>query len=222
MTTCCSRCMRARALRPYGGSRTQRPAAPLVVALTGTDLYRDIRNDAEARQSLGLAARLDRAAGRGPAGVEPVPQAQDPRRLSVLGRDAAPCAGPVAVPRRRHRPPARREGPVSRGQALRRIERSAPVEVLQIGAALDREMRTRARALDEARAPLPLARQRGARNGDALARFQPRAGGELGHGRRRERHLRGGAHRRAGAGVARAGERRHAGPRLPGLFPAVR
>lgn len=34
------------------------PLTPLVVALTGTDLYRDIRTDAAARASLGLADRL--------------------------------------------------------------------------------------------------------------------------------------------------------------------
>ncbi|HEU0289705.1 MAG TPA: TIGR04348 family glycosyltransferase, partial [Burkholderiales bacterium] len=35
-----------------------RPSAPIVVALTGTDLYRDIRTDPQAQQSLGLADRL--------------------------------------------------------------------------------------------------------------------------------------------------------------------
>lgn len=34
------------------------PQRPLVLALTGTDLYRDIRGDAQARQSLALATRL--------------------------------------------------------------------------------------------------------------------------------------------------------------------
>jgi putative glycosyltransferase (TIGR04348 family) len=34
------------------------PDKPLVVALTGTDLYRDIRTDADARESLALATRL--------------------------------------------------------------------------------------------------------------------------------------------------------------------
>ncbi len=34
------------------------PGRPLVLALTGTDLYRDIANDASARQSLALAHRL--------------------------------------------------------------------------------------------------------------------------------------------------------------------
>ena len=36
----------------------QHPDSPLIVALTGTDLYRDIRNNTKARQSLKLATRL--------------------------------------------------------------------------------------------------------------------------------------------------------------------
>lgn len=35
-----------------------RPASPLIVALTGTDLYRDIRDDRSAQESLRLATRL--------------------------------------------------------------------------------------------------------------------------------------------------------------------
>jgi putative glycosyltransferase (TIGR04348 family) len=38
--------------------RARRPDAPLVVVLTGTDLYRDIRSDRDARASLELADRL--------------------------------------------------------------------------------------------------------------------------------------------------------------------
>ena len=34
------------------------PDRPLIVALTGTDLYRDIRHDRKAKQSLALATRL--------------------------------------------------------------------------------------------------------------------------------------------------------------------
>src|SRR6185436_2988360 len=36
----------------------QNPAAPVIVALTGTDLYRDIRTDHLARESLNLATRI--------------------------------------------------------------------------------------------------------------------------------------------------------------------
>src|SRR5260370_5791459 len=38
--------------------REQFPSSPLVVVLTGTDLYRDIRTDRDARASLVLADRL--------------------------------------------------------------------------------------------------------------------------------------------------------------------
>src|SRR5438067_8907769 len=38
--------------------RQQMPAGPLVVTLTGTDLYRDLPDSPEARQSLELADRL--------------------------------------------------------------------------------------------------------------------------------------------------------------------
>ena len=40
------------------GFRERFPASPLVVVLTGTDLYRDIRSDRDARASLALADRL--------------------------------------------------------------------------------------------------------------------------------------------------------------------
>lgn len=38
--------------------RRQNPAAPIIVALTGTDLYRDIRTNNLARESLEIAARI--------------------------------------------------------------------------------------------------------------------------------------------------------------------
>src|SRR5262245_52265569 len=38
--------------------RRRFPGAPLVVVLTGTDLYRDIRSDRDAKASLDLADRL--------------------------------------------------------------------------------------------------------------------------------------------------------------------
>src|SRR5437660_1513947 len=37
--------------------RADRPAAPLIVALTGTDLHGDVRTSADARRSLELAGR---------------------------------------------------------------------------------------------------------------------------------------------------------------------
>ena len=123
----------------------RRPDAPVVVALTGTDLYRDIRTDTEARQSLGLAARLI------------VLQEEGLRELSAFLRRKTRVVYQSSGVARRHVPgrsPFRvavighlrgEKDPFRAVQALRRIERSTPVEVLQLGAALDRDMRTRAR-----------------------------------------------------------------------------
>ncbi len=124
----------------------QRPAAHLVVALTGTDLYRDIRAGAEARQSLGLASRLI------------VLQEEGLRELSPFLRSKTGVVYQSSDVTLRHAPgksPFRvavighlrsEKDPFRAVQALRRIGRAVPVEVLQIGAALDREMRERARA----------------------------------------------------------------------------
>jgi len=122
-----------------------KPSAPIVIALTGTDLYRDIRDDSRARQSLGLAARLI------------VLQEEGLRELSPFLRSKTGVVYQSADVALRHAPGKSQfrvavighlrseKDPFRAVQALRRIERSAPVEVLQIGAALDREMRERAR-----------------------------------------------------------------------------
>ena len=122
-----------------------KPSAPIVVALTGTDLYRDIREYPEARQSLGLAARLI------------VLQEEGLRELSPFLRSKTGVVYQSADVTLNHAPDASRfrvavvghlrseKDPFRAVQALHRIERSAPVEVLQIGAALDGEMRARAR-----------------------------------------------------------------------------
>ena len=122
-----------------------KPSAPIVVALTGTDLYRDIRTHPEARQSLGLAARLV------------VLQEEGLRELSPFLRSKTNVVFQSSDVKPGHAPDRSRfrvsvvghlrseKDPFRAVQALRRIERSTPVEVLQIGAALDRKMRVRAR-----------------------------------------------------------------------------
>lgn len=122
-----------------------KPSAPIVVALTGTDLYRDIRAHPEARQSLGLAARLA------------VLQEEGLRELSLFLRGKTRVVYQSADVSLRHAPgksPFRvavighlrsEKDPFRAVQALRRIERATPVEVLQVGGALDRQMRERAR-----------------------------------------------------------------------------
>ncbi len=124
----------------------ERPDASLIVALTGTDLYRDIRNSAEARQSLGLATRLA------------VLQEEGLRELSAFLRRKAHVVYQSSDVTRRHAPDRSRfrvavighlrgeKDPFRAAQALYRIDRSAPVEVVQLGAALDPDMRARCRA----------------------------------------------------------------------------
>jgi len=124
----------------------ERPTAPVVVALTGTDLYRDIRTDAEARQSLGLAARLI------------VLQEEGLRELSAFLKHKTRVVYQSSDVTPRHAPDRSRfrvavighlrseKDPFRAVQALYRLDRSDPVEVVQIGAALDAEMRTRCRA----------------------------------------------------------------------------
>lgn len=122
-----------------------RPSAPIVVALTGTDLYRDIRTYPQARQSLGLAARLVVLQDEGLRELSPflgsktcvVYQSADVNLRHAPGK--SPFRVAVIGHLRSEKDPFRAV------QALRRIERSTPVEVLQIGGALDREMRERAR-----------------------------------------------------------------------------
>jgi putative glycosyltransferase (TIGR04348 family) len=123
----------------------RRPNAPVVVALTGTDLYRDIRTDVDARQSLGLAARLIVLQEEGLRELSPFLRGKT--RVVYQSSDVAPRHAPdkscfrVAVVGHLRS----EKDPFRAVMALRRIERSTPVEVLQIGAALDREMRVRAR-----------------------------------------------------------------------------
>lgn len=122
-----------------------KPSAPIVLTLTGTDLYRDIRTDASARQSLGLAARII------------VLQEEGLRELSPFLRGKARVVYQSSDTARRHAPEKscfrvavvghlrEEKDPFRAVMALRRIARDTPVEVLQVGTALSRDMRTRAR-----------------------------------------------------------------------------
>ena len=124
----------------------RRPEAPVVVALTGTDLYRDIRTHPEARQSLGLAARLI------------VLQEEGRRELSGYLRQKTRVVVQSSDVALQHTPDKSRfriavighlrseKDPFRAVMALRRIGRDTPVEVVQLGGALDREMRERAKA----------------------------------------------------------------------------
>ncbi len=123
-----------------------RPGAPIVVALTGTDLYRDIRRHADARCSLDVATRLA------------VLQEEGLRELSARLRQKAGVVYQSSDVALRHEPCKSRfrvvvvghlrseKDPFRAVRALRHVDRSARVEVVQIGAALDADMRAQARA----------------------------------------------------------------------------
>lgn len=69
--------------------------APVVLVLTGTDLYRDIADDPAARRSLALADRLVCLQERGPLALEPALRA----KTEVIFQSAPTCA--PLPPRRR-------------------------------------------------------------------------------------------------------------------------
>lgn len=122
------------------------PGAPLIVVLTGTDLYRDIRSDRNARRALDLASQLV------------VLQERGLRELSRRHRAKARVIYQSADVRLWHAPPARRfrvavighlrkeKDPFRAAQALARLPRDREIEVVHLGAALTPEMRSSAQA----------------------------------------------------------------------------
>lgn len=124
--------------------RQQRPDAPLVLALTGTDLYRDIREHAEGRRALEMATRVIVLQEAGLKELSPalrrkatvVYQSSDVRlrqkpvrscfRVAVIGHLRA------------------EKDPFRAVRALQRLDPAAPIEVVQIGGSLDAVMRDEA------------------------------------------------------------------------------
>ena len=127
--------------------RKRQPDAPLVVALTGTDLYRDIRSDADARASLELADRLIVLQDRGAREL--------PRRLRRKVRVVYQSARAA----RRHEPPRRtfrvavvghlrdEKDPFRAALALARLGDLPGVEVVQLGEPIGPGTADEARAL---------------------------------------------------------------------------
>lgn len=125
----------------------QHPDLPLVVALTGTDLYRDIRTSAKAHRSLELATRL--------IVLQSMGLAELPKRLHAKTRVIYQSASRLNIPapssRNRfnvcvigHLRPEK--DPLRTATAARLLSPSSRLRVLHVGRALTREMKTRARA----------------------------------------------------------------------------
>jgi len=124
--------------------RKQRPESPLVLALTGTDLYRDIRDHTEARRALGLATRLIVLQRAGLDELSPtlrrkamvVYQSSDAR---LRQKPVRSCFRVAVVGHLRGE-----KDPFRAVRALRHLDAAARLEVVQIGGALDVAMRDEA------------------------------------------------------------------------------
>ncbi len=125
----------------------ERPGVPLVVALTGTDLYRDLPASAEATASLAAAWRL---VVLHPGAVDDLP-APCRAKARVVVQSAVPPADPPAPD------PGRFEvcvlahlrevkDPLRAAAAARRLSAASRLLVLHAGAAIDPELARRARA----------------------------------------------------------------------------
>jgi putative glycosyltransferase (TIGR04348 family) len=123
-----------------------RPALPLVVVLTGTDLYRDIRTNRNAQRSLELATRL--------VALQSMAFAELPQRLHGKTRVIYQSAEPI-----RAKPDAwddskfkvclighlrAEKDPLRAAIAVRDLPSQSRIEVLHIGRALDDGLKKRA------------------------------------------------------------------------------
>ena len=127
-----------------------RPERPIIVALTGTDLYRDLPRSRSAQKSLGLATLLIALQPR--ASEELDPHLRDKVRVIYQSVPAPPER------RRRHSPASRRsfdvcvighlrpvKDPFRAALAARRLPSSSRLRILHAGAAMDEKMADRAR-----------------------------------------------------------------------------
>ncbi|MFQ5849230.1 MAG: selenoneine biosynthesis selenosugar synthase SenB [Candidatus Binatia bacterium] len=126
--------------------REKYPRSPLIVVLTGTDLYRDIRTNSHAQQSLKLATRLIVLQVKG---MDELPRYLH-RKTRVIYQSAAPVNGRASDAEKvfkvcviGHLRPEK--DPFRTAMATRDLPSSSRVRVLHIGRALSSEMRERAR-----------------------------------------------------------------------------
>jgi len=128
------------ARRSHASIRSFAIGKPLVVALTGTDIYRDMRTSKEAQESLELAHRL--------VVLQPKAAEELAARLRKKVRVVVQSSATLL----RHRPVAKsfrvcvighlreEKDPLRTLSALKFIPAGVPLEVVHLGAALDREL----------------------------------------------------------------------------------
>lgn len=125
-------------------SRELAPARPVILAFTGTDLYRDIHVDPAARRAIELA---DRYVLLQPAGLRELPKSRRLRARVIL-QSAVP-------PRRRSRRSAgltfaivghlrEEKDPFRALEALRWLPSESKIHLIQVGGALDPSLEERA------------------------------------------------------------------------------
>lgn len=127
--------------------RAQRGAVPLILALTGTDVYTDIRTSDAARRAL---ERADRLVVLQPLAIEELP-APLRHKARVIYQSAAAPDGPVRpdadafeVCVLAHLRPVK--DPFRAAQAARLLPPPSRIRVLHLGAALSAQMEEQARA----------------------------------------------------------------------------
>jgi putative glycosyltransferase (TIGR04348 family) len=123
------------------------PDRPLIVVLTGTDLYRDIHRDRRAQRSLELATRL--------VGLQRMAYQELPQRFHAKTRIIYQSAAPrVAERGSKSRQFAvcvighlrKEKDPLRTAMAVRKLPASSRIEVTHIGRALEESFERRARA----------------------------------------------------------------------------
>lgn len=127
--------------------RREHPGLPLVLGLTGTDLYGDIHTDPQARQSLEMASRLVLLQ---PMGIEELPEHLR-GKAQVIFQSVEKTPGKIVSKRRGfpvcvlgHLRPVK--DPFRTAMAARLLPASSRIQVMHIGAALSQEMEETARA----------------------------------------------------------------------------
>jgi putative glycosyltransferase (TIGR04348 family) len=118
--------------------RERRPDAPLILSLTGTDLYRDIKHSAEAQHALELASRL---VVLQPLGVEELPVSMR-RKAHVIFQSATPPPGRWTPKRNAFEVTVianlrEVKDPLRAARASRLLPASSSLRVIHIGSPLD-------------------------------------------------------------------------------------
>jgi putative glycosyltransferase (TIGR04348 family) len=128
--------------------RDRHPDRPVVVVLTGTDLYRDLPEDADARDSLAMA---DRLVVLQKEGAHALPR-EHRRKVRVVYQSASQLQ-PVGKPNTRFNclfvgHLRQEKDPITALCAWERIPPGLPVHLTLVGAGLDDSLASAARALE--------------------------------------------------------------------------